>query len=135
MQYFQVPFDLQHQYRNNGRYFVVDVANSTYYLLGNVGKADTIYHYYVKSTDALTSATSPVWPSRFHPILAYAVAGYIQIGQDADDIFARMGPTNQQQADNLLNSMRQWDAALLLASQNNQLQIAQSPATFDLGSL
>jgi hypothetical protein len=134
-QYFQVPFDMQHQYRNHGRYFVVDVANSTYYLLGNVGKADTIYHYYVKTTDDITSTTSPVWPTRFHHILAYEVAGYVQVGQDADDIFARMAPENKAQANMLLDSMRMWDTRLQLQAQNNQLQVTDSTNTFDLGQL
>lgn len=134
-QYFQLPFDQQHLYRNHGRYFVVDVANSTYYLLGNVGKADTIYHYYIKTTDDIASATSPVWPSRFHPILAYEVAGYIQLGQDADDIFARMSPENKAQAMMLLDSMRAWDFQLQVSAQNNQLQVADSVPSFDLGLL
>lgn len=133
--YVQVPFDQQHLYRNNGRYFVVDVGNSVYYLLGNVGTADTIYHYYIKTTDDVTSSTEPTWPSRFHPILAYEVAGYIQLGQDADDIFARMAPENKAQATLLINSMRSWDSNLQLAAQNNQAQVADAAPTFDLGQL
>ena len=135
IQYFQIPFDQQHLYRNHGRYFVVDVANSTYYLLGNVGKADTIYHYYIKTTDDVAAETSPVWPTRFHPILAYEVAGYIMLGQDADDLFARMSPENKAQAVMLLDSMRAWDSKLQAAAQNNQLQVADATPTFDLGLL
>jgi len=134
-QYFQIPFDQQHLYRNHGRYFVVDVANSTYYLLGNVGQAETIYHYYLRTTPDITGVTSPVFPSRFHAVLAFEVAGYIQMGQDADDIFARMSPENKMQAMTVLDAMRMWDTRLQMSAQNNQLQVADSTPTFDLGQL
>ena len=133
--YTQVPFDEQHLYRNTSGYFVIDVANSVYYLLGTIGQANTIYHYYVKTTDDIAAATSPVWPTRFHPILAFEVAAYIQLGQDADDLFARMSPENKLQASTLLNAMREWDARLASQAQNNQLQVTGSIAAFDLGSL
>lgn len=135
MEYTQAPFDLQHLYRYSGRYYVVDVANNVYYLLGNVGRADTIYHYYLKTTDDVAAATEPVWPSRFHPLLAFETAGYIQLGVDADDIFARMSPENKNQARMLRESMEAWDTRLQLGAQNNQLQVADGTVPFDLGLL
>jgi hypothetical protein len=135
LQYFPVPFDQQHLYRYHGRRFVVDVANSTFYLLGNVGSADTIYHYYIKTTDDIESGTSWTAPSRFHALLGFEVAGYIQMGVDADDIFARMSPENKMQAQLVRRSMEDWDTNLQLAEQNDQAQIADSAPAFDLGLL
>lgn len=132
-QYIQVPFDQLHVYRNESNRFVVDVASGTYYLLGTIGTTSTVYHYYLKTTDDVESGTSPVWPSRFHPILGFYVAGYVQMGVDSDDIFARMAPENKAQAQILLNSMEMWDTNLQLSEQNGQVQIADSAPTFDLG--
>lgn len=133
--YFQVPFEQQYTYRNHGRFFTIDVGNSVYYLLGNVGKADTIYHYYLKTTDDIASGTEPTWESRFHPILAYETAGYIMLGQDADDIFARMSPENKAQARMLKDSMYRWDDNLQYNSQNGRVMVDDYEAPFDLGSL
>jgi hypothetical protein len=133
--YFQIPFDEQHLYRHHGNRFVIDVANSVYYLLGNIGRADPIYHYYIKTTDDIAAGTSWAAPSRFHPILAFEVAAYIQTGVDADDIFARMSPENKAQALVLKAAMESWDTQLQLDAQNNQLQVADSQPTFDLGQL
>lgn len=135
LQYTQIPFDEQHIYRNNGNYFVIDVANSVYYLLGNVGTASTIYHYYIKRTDDITTATSWTAPSRFHQLLAFEVAGYIQNGQDADDIFARMAPENKAQALVIRASMEKWDTQLQLDAQGDQLRITGATPVFDLGKL
>lgn len=131
----QKPFDEQHIYRNHSGYFVIDVANSVYYILGNISRADTIYHYYIRTTPELTISDSPVFPERFHKLLAFEVAGYIQLGQDADDIFARMAPENKAQAIAIKNSMLSWDNQLQGDAQNNQLQVADAQPTWDLGKL
>jgi len=134
-QYTQVPFDTQHLHRNSANNFVIDVANSTYYLLGNIGRAETIYHYYIKTTDDITQDTEWLAPSRFHTILAFEVAGYIQNGQDADDIFARMAPENKAQALLVRSALQNWDTQLQLDAQNDQTQVAGASAPFDLGTL
>lgn len=134
-QYIQVPFDQLHLYRNETHRFVVDVASGTYTILGTVGGSNTVYHYYLKTTDDVTSDTSPVWPARFHPILAYYVAGYVQMGVDSDDLFARMAPENKVQAQSLLSSMERWDSNLQMREQNGQIAIDNTQPVFDLGML
>lgn len=131
----QKPFDEQHLYRNHSGYFVVDVANMVYYLLGNIGRADTLYHYYIKKSPEIATGTSWVAPEEFHPILGFEVAGYIQVGVDADDIFARMAPENKAQAMALRTSMEAWDNNLQGDAQNNQLQVDDAQPTWDLGKL
>lgn len=123
MPFDQVPFDEQHIWRNSANKFCVDVANSVYYLLGAIGSAQTIYHYYIKTTDDIAAATSPVWPERFHPIIAYEVAGYIMMGVDSDDVFARMSPENKLAAELLTSSMQSWDTDLQLSAQGGRAQV------------
>lgn len=133
--YTQIPFDQLHLYRNEVHRFVVDVASGTYTLLGTISGGAPVYHYYIKTTDEVTADTSPVFPARFHPILAYYVAGYVQMGVDSDDLFARMAPENKVQAQSLLSAMERWDTNLQLREQNGQVMMADMGSTFDLGSL
>ena len=131
----QVPLDEQHLWRNTSNRYCIDVANSVYYLLGVVGQADTIYHYYIKTTDDIASATEWVAPSRFHPILAFMVAGYIMMGVDADDIFARMSPENKIMAETLKASMIAWDMQLQMSAQDNRIQVDGGEEGIDLSMM
>lgn len=131
--YEQVPFDEQHTWRYSSNRFCVDVANSVYYLLGSVGTADTIYHYYIKATADIDSAGSWNAPSRFHPILAYEVAGYVMMGVDADDVFARMSPENKAAAQALTSSMELWDTQLQIDAQGGRQQMEGGANVIDLG--
>jgi uncharacterized membrane-anchored protein YjiN (DUF445 family) len=131
-QFIQVPFDEQHQYRYSSNRFVIDVAGNVYYLLGTLGKADTIYHYYIKKTDDITAVTSPVW-NEFHEILAFDTAGYAMMGTDADDIYARMSPENKNMALMLKNSMEAWDFQLQIDAQGGSLSMGQNSYGIDLG--
>jgi len=130
--YDQVPFDEQHIWRNSSNRFFIDVANDTYSLLGTVGSAQTIYHYYIKTTPDITSITSPVWPSRFHPYLGFGVAGYIQMGVDADDIFARMSPENKAMALLVKQSMESWDSSLQMSAQGDRVRVEGMQGGIDL---
>lgn len=132
----QVPFDEQHLWRQSSYRFCVDVANSQYYVLGSLGVADTIYHYYIKKTPEITSATS--WEptallADFDAILAFMVAGYIMAGIDADDIFARMSVENKIMAQTIKASMIAWDMQLQIDAQNGQIQVTGSPTGIELG--
>lgn len=132
MPFEQVPFDEQHIWRNSANKFCVDVANSVYYLLGSIGSAETIYHYYIKSTSDIAAAISPVWPERFHPIIAYDVASYIMAGVDADEEFSRMAGPNQAAHQALLKSMESWDTDLQLAAQGGRAQVEGMQGGIDL---
>lgn len=132
-EYFPTPFIEQHRYRNASRRYLIDVANEVYYILGNVGKAATIYHYYKQATDDILIGTSPVWPDRFQAIIAYDVAGYFQVGVDADDIYARMSPANRQAAQELELAMIQWDTNLQARAQGNRVNYADSEPEVDIG--
>lgn len=124
-EFFPVDFEEQHRFRNASHRYVIDIANMTYYLLGNI-VGGTTYLYYKRFTPDLDASTSPVFPDRFHKLLAFMVAGYHQLGVDADDIFARMGPVNKNEALLIKASMSKWDANLASRSQNDRLSMGES---------
>jgi hypothetical protein len=121
-----VPFEEQHIYATaSGRYFI-DWANLTLKLLGNSIKSDTLYLFYKRFTPEVTSATSPVFPTRFHPLLGFYVAAYYQSGVDSDDVFARMAPENRLAAMELERAMKQWDSGIAMRAQDNTIGVAHS---------
>ena len=124
-EYFPVSFEDQHIYRNSSHRYYVDIAGNKFYLLGN-GVGGAIYLFYKQFTDDLTASTSPVFPTRFHPILAYYVASYFQGGVDSDEIFAKMSPQNRLAGMELQRAMESWDFSLALRMQNNQIGVADS---------
>ncbi len=124
-EYFPVAFEEQVAYRNSSNRYYIDIGAGTYYLLGN-SNGGTIQFFYKRTTTPITLTTSPVFPDRFHPLIAFFVAGYYQMGVDADDIFARMSPENKAQAVSLHASMIQWDTDLKARAQNNRVGVADS---------
>lgn len=123
---FPIPFEEQHISRNSSNRYVIDIASDTLTLLGANIPAQTLYLYYKRFTDDITDVTSPVFPARFHPILAFYTSAYYQVGVDSDDIFARMSPQNRLAAQELEQAMTSWDSALAMRSQNNQIGVAHS---------
>lgn len=134
-EYYPVPFEEQHIHRNSANRYFLDMANLTIKLLGATIPTRTLYIYYKRFTDDITSSTSPVFPVRFHPLLAFYVASYYQGGVDSDDIFARMSPENKLAAMELENAMVQWDVSLALRSQNNQIGVAGAEVGVDLSQM
>lgn len=134
-EYFPIEFEEQHRMANSsGRYFI-DVGSETFSIVGNVSVGGTIYHYYKKTTPKIEEDTSPVWPGRFHAILAYDVAGYFMSGVDADDLYARMSPENKLAALQLTDAMATWDARLQNAARGNQQKVAGAESELPLGSM
>jgi hypothetical protein len=121
-----VGFEEQHIYRNSSHRYYNDIATGKWYVLGNVGRADTLYRFYIKTTDDITDTTSPVWPSRFHPILAFSVASYYMNGVDFDDVHSQISPENKQMASDLYKAMETWDMGLQARAQDNRVGVANS---------
>lgn len=125
-EYTPVPFEEQQNFRNSSGHYYIDWANMNLYLLGATIPSKTLYIFYKRFTPDIASGTSPVFPTRFHPILAYYVAAIYQTGTDSDDIFARMGPVNKQAAMELERAMKQWDSNIALRAQDNRIGVANS---------
>lgn len=129
-----MPFEDQHAYQDVSHRYYIDYGNSQYYLTGTP-KSGTVYFYYLRYTPDIESTTSPVFPDRFHPLLAFQVAGYYQNGVDSDDMFARMSPENKAQAVLLQKSMEAWDMNLQLKAHDNRVGVANSLPTVDLANM
>lgn len=116
-----LPTSFEEQHLTHSQRYFIDFANSTFTLKGN--PSGTVYFYYNKTTPELTLSTSPVWPERFHKLLAFDIAGYIMNGQDADDLFSKMSPENKGQAIALDNAMAYWDSKLQMKAQGDRIGI------------
>ena len=82
--------------------------------MGVIGKSETITIVYNKFTDDLTLLTSPMWPKRFHKVIAYKAADNYLMGIDTDDLSARMSPKQKEQGELLKNTMIYWNTEKLL---------------------
>lgn len=120
IEYTPVRFEEQHLYRNVSHNFYVDIANEQFFLLGNVGSPDTIYFYYFKTTPEITLLTSPVWPERFHRLLAYRVAARYMAGVEIDDIFDALASEHKLAAIEIRNAMESWDAKMQNMANNRR---------------
>jgi hypothetical protein len=129
-----VRFEEQHKYRQSANRYYIDLANNSFYILGP-SNGGTIYFFYKRTTPDITMVSEPVFPERFHPILAYMVAGYYQAGVDSDDIYARMSPENKTAALEIKASMIQWDTDLALRAQDGQIGVAGSAPGIDLSQM
>lgn len=131
-EYSPVPFEEQHIYaRSSGRYFI-DWSALTLKLLGSTIPSQTLYIFYKRFTPDIAADTEPVFPERFHPLLAYYVAAYYQSGVDSDDVFARMAPENRLAALELERAMKQWDSSIAMRAQNNQIGVANTSSEVPL---
>jgi hypothetical protein len=128
LEYTGVPYEYQIEYKDSDRHYYIDFANNQFAIIGQPAEAKTINLFYLKTTADLTSSTEPVFPSRFHKILAYLVAGYYTAGIDADDIYARMSAEHKIAAKELKNAMVRWDNKIILAGMDYS-------AVRDMGSI
>jgi hypothetical protein len=106
-------------YKNSSDRFYIDYAQSKFAVIGSPATSQTIYMPYLKTSEDLTLETTWGFPSRFHPILGFIIAGYITAGVDADDIYARMSPEHKMAAKVIEGNMRRWNNSLVLHSMNN----------------
>lgn len=108
--YVQIPFEQQRLQSQAALRWYLDLRNNCYYLLGP-SLSGTVYFPYIYQTNDLTISTSPVWPSRFHPLLAFKMAELFysidqgERGRSWDDKWAI-------QYRILKNSMIDWDVKL-----------------------
>lgn len=134
-EYLPVPFEEKYAYASSSGRYYIDWANMQLYLLGSSVPSGQLYIFYKKFTPDIAAGTSPVFPTRFHPILAYYVAGYYQAGIDSDDIFARMAPENRLAALELERAMKTWDSSIAMRAQNNQIGVANTSSEVPLSQM
>src|SRR3990167_9038861 len=86
-----ILFKARHQHKRvDGRYYI-DWRQSKIHLSGVIGRAYTMYLFYIYRPDELVAAGTWVFPSDYHRGLAYDVAAMHELGVDYDDITAPPG--------------------------------------------
>jgi hypothetical protein len=115
------------------RRYMIDVVNNKFQILGE-NVSGLITHFYLKTTPEITANTSPVWPERFHKLIAYEMAAiYFAIdqgdrGRSWDDKWTILH-------DRLLNRMRDWDAQIRTAEANAAPTEVEDGDDFPLGMM
>ena len=110
-----IPFEKQRDWKDSQARYFIDYANKELHICGKVGTSETIYIYYIYQTDDLTADTSPVWPAKFHKLIAFKMADIYFQSIDADDLTRQQYIGHRLQADLLYKQLLQWDAGLKLA--------------------
>ena len=135
IEYYPILFEERYMRRSEPRRYYLDMASSVFALTGTISASSTIYLYYIKTTDDIAAGTSPVWPSRFHPYLAFKMAEIYSGGIDGDEVNFRMTSAQQRVAREMHDAMVSWDERLKLQAMNNRGGMADEAAPFDLGLL
>lgn len=108
--YLQILFEQKQLFQNSALRWYLDFANSNYYIIGS-NVSGTIYHNYIYQTSDISALTSPVWPSRFHKLLAFEMA-ILYFAVDQGDRGRSWDDKWNVQYQLLHNSMVDWDIAL-----------------------
>ena len=108
-----VNYSDRRQYRDQDGYAYLDMGAGKIYFTCTTPSAGTTYEFdYIKVPADLTLATSPVFPARFHPMFAYAMAvddAIIQMFDKAKSYAA----DNQAKYDSYMEDMVYWNSRLL----------------------
>ena len=116
-EYLEIPFEEQKVYANSGLRWYSDLAAGGFYLLGS-NLSGTINHFYARFTDPIISTTSPVWPARFHALIAFEMAAdYFTV--DQGDRARSWDDKYEIKYQQLRNAMISWNAALKRRSDEN----------------
>lgn len=92
--------------------FAIDHLNGTYSIMGTVSQTMTHYLSYIHKSADITASTEWIFPSDYHPYIAYEVTAMVELGEDYDDINARNGNANAQIANTILKQAIKWDDSL-----------------------
>lgn len=114
----RVPFEERERWKDIYRRWYLDMANSNFHICGSPESGKTLRLFFVKTTPDMASDVTPVWPARFHKIIAFVMAEIHQSGLDADDMSFRMTPQQIKQGNALKNNMLSWDDALKEGAQD-----------------
>jgi hypothetical protein len=79
--------------------------------------------FYQYKPPLITANTSWVFPSEFHPILAYDVSALIKAGIDSDVVNASQALSNSQTSSIIFEQMKEWDNDL----QDNEIEGVNYP--------
>jgi len=135
LRYYPIRFEQREANKNGTRKFYIDYKNQQFAIIGAPSTTQTIVFPFLSTSDELTLVNEWAFPERFHKKLGFDIAGYYQMGVDADDIYARMSPENKMAAKIIANNMRRWNTSLALHAIGNSAEEESTDDSFDLGSL
>lgn len=123
--YDPIPFEYRRRFKDSQRYYI-DLVNDKIHICGSVSQTYTIYLYYIYATPDIATGTSPVWPARFHKLIAFLMAELYQSGVDFDQITAKQALAHNKQGVLLYNAMVGWDAKLHLQAMGHSTPLRSS---------
>ncbi len=118
--YIQITFEMRERFKDIYRRYYIDYKNQTFAICGSGPGARAIDHYYAAATPDITLATSPAWPTPFHPLLVWKVAEMWGSTMSADDIDLRQSQNQLRQYNELLKMFIAWDARLKTRDYNDK---------------
>jgi hypothetical protein len=111
--YIRVPFEQRQRFQGISRRWYADIKNGLFYLTGSVSSARTINLFYIMATPDIELATSPVWPSAFHPLIVMKAAE-MKYPADAGERGRSWDDKWRQLGKDLWRGFINWDARLKL---------------------
>jgi len=113
----QIPIEQRILYKDSSDFFYIDWQASKFYLCGTVQTAEVISFPYTYATADIgtTTATSVVWPARFHPLIPYKMA-FLWFAIDQGEKQRSFSEEWMAAYGLLKNSMVDWDQRLKLAA-------------------
>lgn len=112
MDFEEVPWERWDEFKNSPGYFSIDHFNNLYYVSGTFTQTYTHHFFFIGTSTALDSDSEWIFPSEYHPALAFEVAAMDELGIDYDDINARQGNANIERARMIMSQAIKWDDAL-----------------------
>jgi hypothetical protein len=113
-----VPFDRLDLKDTDGT-VRLDMANLRLYFNGTASTTGTAYLSYQRFTDAIAAGSSPAFPARFHPLLAYEVAK-LWFAKDQSERALAWDKEHALAYETMLLAMQRWDDMIIAAENNGQ---------------
>jgi len=112
MEMTEVPYERWDEFKNQGNNFAIDHASNKYYVSSIVDSVYTHVFFFIASSAQITDSVGWVFPSEFHPAIAFEVAAMDELGMDYDDLNARAGNNNSIRAQLVMRGAVKWDETL-----------------------
>jgi hypothetical protein len=113
-EYIVVPLSSRRDYYNTDGYCYIDIPNQRLYFMKQPTSVEAIEYDYVSYPAALTLATSPVFNSTYHPMIAYGMAAKFS-NIDQEDKTKSYKNDNKKEYDDFMFDLRIEDANIKLA--------------------
>lgn len=104
-----IPFSQRRSYRNMNQLCYIDFSTNRLYFIVQPTAALAVEYDYIKNGEALTTATSPLFPSQFHEIVSYWMAVKFNPIEQTDKAQSYQG-INKQLYDEKLSRLRMLDS-------------------------